>query len=244
MRFFNTAGPVNCRDHYCLPPLERFDLADVLTLIDQEKVLRAARAPTDGRLTCLLALMAQLNREHRYRCLYVNFEVAQGYRERINEGMAALLRGDSGQARLRCGDTTVDVIARDLITLGAPSLSDFLGRRCSATVEPTVLLIDEIDALGGRSAHHRAAPVARRLCSRPGVSRQRVILCGVPRCARLSDPFHSEQTIITGGSAFNIKATSLRLGHFIRTKWRLCSPSIPPRPANLSSRTRSKPPGS
>ena len=26
MRFFNTEGPVNCADHYCLPPLAR--LAD------------------------------------------------------------------------------------------------------------------------------------------------------------------------------------------------------------------------
>ncbi len=25
MRFFNTAGPVRCEDHYCVPPLERFD---------------------------------------------------------------------------------------------------------------------------------------------------------------------------------------------------------------------------
>jgi hypothetical protein len=29
IRFFNTAGPVNLVLHYCLPPLERFDLQDV-----------------------------------------------------------------------------------------------------------------------------------------------------------------------------------------------------------------------
>lgn len=27
MRFFITEGPVNCTSHYCLPPLQRFDLA-------------------------------------------------------------------------------------------------------------------------------------------------------------------------------------------------------------------------
>lgn len=37
MKFFNTAGPVNPEDHYCLPLLERFSLPDVLTLIDQQK---------------------------------------------------------------------------------------------------------------------------------------------------------------------------------------------------------------
>lgn len=45
MRFFNTAGPVNCADHYCLPPLERFNLEEVLFLIAQKKyfVLHAPR---------------------------------------------------------------------------------------------------------------------------------------------------------------------------------------------------------
>ena len=37
MRFFNTAGPVQCDRHYCLPPLERFNLDDVLLLIEQRK---------------------------------------------------------------------------------------------------------------------------------------------------------------------------------------------------------------
>ncbi len=34
MRFFTTAGPVKCDKHYCLPLLTRFDLEELLTLID------------------------------------------------------------------------------------------------------------------------------------------------------------------------------------------------------------------
>jgi len=37
MRFFNTEGLVRPADHYCLPPLERWDLAEVLRLIEQKK---------------------------------------------------------------------------------------------------------------------------------------------------------------------------------------------------------------
>ena len=142
MRFFNTAGPVNCQDHYCLPPLERIDLAEVMTLIEQKKyfVLHAPRQT--GKTSTLLALMAHLNAAGKHRCLYVNFEVAQGYRERVNEGLTALLQEISRQARQTLHDTTADAIARDLIALGAPSLSDFLGRWCSAADRPTVLLID------------------------------------------------------------------------------------------------------
>lgn len=41
MRFFNTEGPVDPARHYCLPPLERRDLAEVLGLI--ELLVRAVR---------------------------------------------------------------------------------------------------------------------------------------------------------------------------------------------------------
>ena len=35
MRFFNTSGPVVAEDHYCIPPLERLNLAaDSGTKID------------------------------------------------------------------------------------------------------------------------------------------------------------------------------------------------------------------
>lgn len=33
MRFFNTTGPVRPADHYCIPPLTRFDLDEILMLI-------------------------------------------------------------------------------------------------------------------------------------------------------------------------------------------------------------------
>ncbi|MEE4379882.1 MAG: hypothetical protein V2J55_20530 [Candidatus Competibacteraceae bacterium] len=61
MRFFNTAGPVKPENHYCLPPLERFDLDDVLMLIDQQKyfVLHAPRQT--GKTSSLLALLDYLN---------------------------------------------------------------------------------------------------------------------------------------------------------------------------------------
>lgn len=36
-RFFNTAGPVRADKHYCLSPLSRLNLGEILQLIDQEK---------------------------------------------------------------------------------------------------------------------------------------------------------------------------------------------------------------
>jgi len=214
MRFFNTAGPVDCAKHYCLPPLGRIDLDEVLALIGQEKyfVLHAPRQT--GKTSALLALREYLNREGRYRCLYVNFEVAQGYRERINEGLAALLQEISGQARRTLDDTTADAIARDLIGLGAPSLSEFLSRWCSASPRPTVLLIDEIDALVGDVLITVLRQLRAGYPGRPAAFPQSVVLCGVRDVRDYRIHSAQQQTIITGGSAFNIKAASLRLGDF------------------------------
>ena len=88
MKFFNTAGPVNCDDHYCLPPLGRFNLDEILKLIVQKKyfVLHAPRQT--GKTTYLHALTRKLNAEGRYIALVVSFEQA-GYRsisvEKANE---------------------------------------------------------------------------------------------------------------------------------------------------------------
>ncbi len=69
MRFFNNAGPATCVDHYCLDPLHRIDLDGVESLIEQQRyfILHAPRQT--GKTSSLLALMAHLNRQGRYRCL-------------------------------------------------------------------------------------------------------------------------------------------------------------------------------
>ena len=82
MRFFSTEGPVRPEDHYCLPPLGRWDLNEILRLIEQKKYFLLHAPRQTGKTTCLLALMAYLNREGRYRAVYVNVEGAQTTRVR------------------------------------------------------------------------------------------------------------------------------------------------------------------
>jgi len=60
MRFFNTKSPVRPDDHYCLPPLHRWDLDEVLTLIDQKKYFLLHAPRQTGKTSCLLALMDHL----------------------------------------------------------------------------------------------------------------------------------------------------------------------------------------
>lgn len=120
MRFFNTAGPVNPQDHYCLPPLERLALDEVLLLIDQRKyfVLHAPRQT--GKTSALLALMDYLNKEGKYRCVYTNAEVGQAAREDVAAAMEAILSELAYWAEIVLGDTFVERIRQETLTQNGP----------------------------------------------------------------------------------------------------------------------------
>ena len=90
MRSFNTAGPVKSGRHYCIPPLSRLDLDEVLRLVEEEKyfVMRAPRQT--GKTSALLALAELLN-ERGYHCVYVTVETARTARDDVPQAMQAVL---------------------------------------------------------------------------------------------------------------------------------------------------------
>ena len=106
MRDFNTAGPVRADKHYCIPPLDRLNLGELLALIRKERyfVLHAPRQT--GKTSALLTLCDLLNTspEGDYRCVYVNVEPAQTAREDVERAMRNILNGISFQARMTLGD--------------------------------------------------------------------------------------------------------------------------------------------
>jgi len=216
MRFFNTAGPVNCQDHYCLPPLERFNLDEILTLIAQRKyfVLHAPRQT--GKTSALLALMAYLNRQGNHRALYVNVEMGQAARENVAEGMRAILGELAERARYHLGDPFLERIWQELLAQRGPfaALNAALTRWAEADPKPLVLLVDEIDALVGDTLISVLRQLRTGYDKRPQAFPSTVILCGVRDVRDYRIYSDIEKTIITGGSAFNIEAKSLRLGNF------------------------------
>jgi hypothetical protein len=79
---------------------------------------------------------------------------------------------------------------------------------------PLVLMLDEIDALVGDTLISVLRQIRSGYDRRPGSFPQSIILCGVRDVRDYRIHASSEKDIITGGSAFNIKAESLRLGDF------------------------------
>jgi short-subunit dehydrogenase len=216
MRFFNTVGPVNCQDHYCLPPLSRFELGDILTLIAQKKYFLLHAPRQTGKTTCLLALAEYLNRAGQYRALYTNIEGAQAARENIELGIAGVVQAIAKEARWRLGETGVESLAEQTLSSKAATvaLEAFLNVWCQQSSKPTVLMLDEVDALVGDTLIALLRQLRAGYASRPGYFPQSVILCGVRDLRDYRIHSEREKAIISGGSAFNIKAESLRLGDF------------------------------
>ena len=216
MRFFNTAGPVTCKDHYCLPPLERFDLDEILSLIDQKKyfVLHAPRQT--GKTTCLLALMERLNAGGRYQCLYCNVEAAQGAREDVKGGMTALLNEIASRALDFLGDDFLKTCWRQVLEKSGEyaALNELLSVWAKKSALPLIILIDEVDSIVGDTLISVLRQIRAGYDKRPELFPQSIILCGVRDVRDYRIHSSKQKAIITGGSAFNIKAKSLRLGDF------------------------------
>ena len=215
MRFFNTAGPVDAVRHYTLPPLSRIDLDDVFMLIEQQKyfVLHAPRQT--GKTSVLLALMERLNREGRYHCLYVNIEGAQSARGDVTAGITTIVQNVAAAASRHLDNPRlIDWVAALSTRHTAHGLLQaLLEHWAQASDKPIVLLLDEVDALIGDTLISLLRQIRAGYAQRPRAFPQTIVLCGV-RDVRDYRIHTSDQEIITGGSAFNIKAESLRLGNF------------------------------
>jgi hypothetical protein len=223
-RTFNTAGPVVPAEHYCIDPLSRVDWPEFRHLIDGKKyfVLHAPRQT--GKTTTLLQVMAALNAEGRYACVYANIEAAQAARGDETQGIPTV-----------AGDIAASI---DLYTPGLGmedwlygtgnrvppqrQVSGLLAHWAEVAGRAVVLLLDEVDALVGDTLISLLRQIRSGYASRPVAFPQSVVLCGVRdvRDYRMTSPGGE---VITGGSAFNIKTESLRMGDFseaeVRSLW-------------------------
>ncbi len=215
MRFFNTSGPVVAADHYCIPPLERLNFNEIHRLIRDKRyfVLHAPRQT--GKTSALLALRDLLNAEGIYRCVYVNVESGQAAREDVEQVMRTILAGLASRAR-SIGDEFLDEVWLDILTKYGPhaALGEALTRWAEADAKPLVLLIDEIDALIGDSLLSVLRQLRAGYDLRPEGFPQSVVLCGIRDVRDYRIHSSSANATIAGGSPFNIKARSLRLGDF------------------------------
>ncbi len=151
------------------------------------------------------------------RCAYINVETAQTAREDVGAAMGAIAVQIAGEAEDALGEHAFAewVLRYDAERRPHGALWALL-RKWAGAGPPLVLMIDEIDAMVGDSLVSVLRQLRTGYAHRPAAFPQSVILCGVRDVRDYRIRASSEKEVITGGSAFNIKAESMRLGDFTR----------------------------
>lgn len=215
-KHFNTAGPNQAARHYTVDPLSRWNLSEVLALIEQDRyfVLHAPRQT--GKTSCLLALVEYLNAEGHCHAIYSNVEPAQAARENVERGMKAIVGGVAADIAFRLQAPEWHTIGADILERNSPeiALNQLLSHWAEQSAKPVVLFLDEVDSLVGDTLISLLRQIRAGYPNRPNRFPSAMVLCGVRdvRDYRIHSAVGRE--VITGGSAFNIKTESLRLGNF------------------------------
>ena len=215
-RFFNTAGPMRPAEHYCIPPLSRLDIDEVLSLIRQGKYFALHAPRQTGKTSALLALADKLNDEGAYRCVYANVELAQTARDDVAAAIATVIGELAQMAEWTLPGDALGEIWPAVVQKTSPhrAFREVLSRWAEADPKPLVLLLDEIDALIGDALLAVLRQLRAGYPQRPARFPLSAILCGVRDVRDYRIRSTQENAIIAGGSAFNIRAESLRLGDF------------------------------
>ena len=171
------------------------------------------------KTSCLLALRDYLNARGEFIAVYANVEAGQAIRNQVDDVVKTTAGTIAAETRLvlksELPNDVLRKVVRDENTTGSNMLTTFLTALCEALDRPLVLFIDEIDALVGDSLVSVLRQIRAGYANRPAHFPQTIILCGI-RDVRDYRIVLSNQDIVTGGSAFNIKAESLHLGNFTK----------------------------
>ena len=215
-KFFNTAGPIIPEDHYYISSFDRIDWEEIQHLIEQKRyfILHAPRQT--GKTSTLLEMMAALNSAGQYHTLYANVEVAQVTRNDVQAGIRTVCGVIADVIRHYLQDERlVDWYQQNRERIEPHDLlRQMLAHWAEISDRPVVLFLDEVDSLVGDTLISLLRQIRSGYNQRPGAFPQTIVLCGL-RDIKDYRIHRSDGEIITGGSAFNIKAKSLRLGNFI-----------------------------
>lgn len=220
-KFFNTAGPVIPADHYHISSFKRIDWEEIQLLIAQKRyfILHAPRQT--GKTTALLEMMKALNKEGKYHVMYVNIESAQVARNDVEAGISTVCSAMVRAARIYLKEERLTAwLNTDGEKIGVwDRLNALLTHWAEISDKPVVLFIDETDALIGDTLVSLLRQIRAGYSQRPEAFPQCIVLCGV-RDLKDYRIHVASGDIITGGSAFNIKSKSLRLGNFTADEMR------------------------
>ena len=212
MREFNTAGHIIPADHYHLPPLQRAGADTLLPLVEAKKYFIVYAPRQTGKTTTLRTLRDVLN-DRGYRAVHANLQSARAVSDDPARAIRAVLTRMASRAKTTIDDGYLDREWPGLLERYGPeaAVEEALTRWAGADTRPLVILLDEVDALGGDALLSLLDQLRSGYENRPRHFPHSIVVCGL---RNVRDYFTSR------ASPFNIVAKSLRLGDFSETEVR------------------------
>jgi len=214
---FNIAGPVNRPNVYKVDPLTRWDMQEVLNLINNEKYFLLHAPRQTGKTSCLKALADYLNTQGRYYVVCTSFEsgasAGDDFQLAIENCIKTLLTDVKNTFKDNFDDEKAYAyFIKKGFSNGIADMFTYLSQTFD---KPLVLFLDEIDSLVGNSLLMVLRQMRAGYPSRPENFPQSILLCGL-RDIRDFRIQVSDDHIPSGYSPFNIISESLRLGNFTK----------------------------
>ncbi|MBW7877500.1 MAG: ATP-binding protein [Candidatus Cloacimonetes bacterium] len=207
-KFFNTAGPNQPDIHYTV--WREDGIRPILELIEQRKYFTHHAPRQSGKTTLLQELCKRLNQEGKYLALNITVESAQAARDNVLEANRVVLHALKSSLEA-VGESAPDI---EPYFPDKNSVELYLKKFCEKNKKPVILIIDEIDSMAGESLIALLRQLRAGYALRPNAFPQSIILNGVRDLKDYRIYSREEDTWLTGGSCFNIKAKSVRLGNF------------------------------
>jgi len=216
-RFFCIAGPVNRPDVYKIDPLARWELEEILTLINRAQYFLLHAPRQTGKTSCLEALATYLSAQGKYYAVRTSFEGGASAGDDFELAIENIIKRLLTDVKNTLGDhfDKDKAIAYFLQNGSSNGISDMLTYLSQTLDRPLVLFLDEIDALVGNSLLSVLRQIRAGYSSRPDNFPQSIVLCGMRDIKDYRIDVGSTH-IPSGYSPFNIISESLRLGNFTR----------------------------
>lgn len=215
MRFFNTVGASNPKDHYFLP--HRLDWKQLTDFIEKKYyfVLHAPRQ--SGKTTAIIEFVNHLNAEGKYNALYLSIESARTAVNDINYGVEVVLEQLQSKIKILLPQEkeALDYLENVLDKpIKKSAVLTFLSFWAQASKKPLVLFFDEFDVLAGDSLVTLLSQFRTGYTDRPEHFPQTICLIGVRDLRDYKVKTKQQEELGLLYSPFNIKAESLVLADF------------------------------
>jgi len=216
-KFFCTAGPVNQPDVYKIDPLTRWDLNEVLLLIQRGQYFLLHAPRQTGKTSCLEALATYLNAEGKYYAIPTSFECGANTGDDFEIAIKNIIEALLSDAKDTLKDSFDSAKAKAYFAEDGPSngIYNMFNYLAKSLDKPLVLLIDEIDSLVGNTLINVLRQMRSGYRKRPDHFPHSVLLCGMRNIKDFRMKVGNEVLPATY-SPFNIIAKSLHLDNFTK----------------------------